>query len=281
MATSSSACAHGRVNRNLTMKKLLLSTAALAALTVSAVAADLPARVATPAPAPVYVPISDWTGFYLGIVGGYAFGKTSFTPTGELTDLPKQHFQHDGGLVGGQVGFNYQFVNRFVVGGVADWSWASIKGSVCVESTSGGCDGSPDDSFAHGKVNWLATFRGNVGYAVSNDFLLYISGGLAVAGTQARITQIFSGAPDITDKATLAGWTAGAGIKWKFARTWSIGAEYLYVDLGRHGYTFTNSSIPIDASDGITADVRTHLHVIRGSLSYEFGAGSSSVVAKY
>jgi len=49
----------------------------------------------------------------------------------------------------------------FVLGAVADWSWAGIKGSVCVES--GVCDGSSDDSFAKTKVSWLATFRGNLG----------------------------------------------------------------------------------------------------------------------
>jgi outer membrane immunogenic protein len=262
------------------MKKLLLSTAALAMLTVSAVAADLPARVVTPAPAPVYVPLNDWTGVYVGIVGGYAFGTTPFTPTGTLAAVKIHNHSLDdsGGLVGGQIGFNYQFVNRFVVGAVADWSWAGIKGNVCVESTPSGCDGSTDDSFAKAKISWLATFRGNFGFAASNDFLLYVTGGLAVAGTEARITQLSSGLPDVTDKATLTGWTAGAGLKYKFARSWSVGAEYLYVGLRKHGYTFTNDTITV--SNGITADATTSLHVIRGSLSYEFG-GSNSVVARY
>ena len=47
------------------MKKFLLSTVALATLTASAVAADLPARRMAPAPFAA-VPVFTWTGFYVG-----------------------------------------------------------------------------------------------------------------------------------------------------------------------------------------------------------------------
>ena len=257
------------------MNKFLLSTAAFVAMTVSAIAADLPARVGSPAPVPVYVPLNDWNGFYVGISGGYGFGESEFRPTGS-TD-PYQSLKHDGSIVGGQVGFNYQFANRFVLGAVADWSWAGIKGSICVDSV--GCNGSAGDSFAKAKINWLATFRGNLGFAPANDLLAYLTGGLAVAGIEGSITHFASATdPDVTAKATRTGFAAGGGVKYKLARSWSVGAEYIYVHLGKHGYTFTSTAHPV--SDGITADVKTHLNIIRGSLSYEFG-GSNSIVAKY
>src|SRR4051794_6055146 len=47
------------------MKKLLLSTVALAGLTAGAMAADLPRRAVAPAPF-VAVPVFTWTGFYIG-----------------------------------------------------------------------------------------------------------------------------------------------------------------------------------------------------------------------
>jgi len=59
------------------MKKLLLAGASLLAMgVVSASAADLPARM--PEKAPVYVaPMAyNWTGFYLGLNGGYGFGRS-------------------------------------------------------------------------------------------------------------------------------------------------------------------------------------------------------------
>jgi len=251
-----------------------------------------------PAPAAVYVPLNDWTGFYVGISGGYGFGNSTFVATGafatELANavptasLPTDSMDHHGGIVGGQAGFNYQFANRFVLGAVADWSWADIKGSVCVEKsttvrinnvpvTTGHCDGSPDNSFAKAKISWLATFRGNLGFAPTNDLLAYLTGGFAVAGIEGRITHLTSGTdPDVTDKATLTGFAAGGGVKYKFARSWSIGAEYIYVHLGKHGYTFTNPAV----SDAATVDAKTHLDIIRGSLSYEFG-NSNPIVTKY
>ena len=253
------------------MNRFLLSTAALAAMTASAVAADLPARVGTPAPAPapVYVPLSDWNGFYVGISGGYGFGESTFRQTGIVG--PVRSLNHDGGIVGGQVGFNYQWPSRFVLGAVADWSWAGIKGSVCVDS-SGSCPGSAGDSFAKAKISWLATFRGNLGFAPTNDLLAYLTGGLAVAGVEGRITNLTgAGVPDVTDKATRTGFAAGGGVKYKFARSWSIGAEYNYVHLGKHVYTFSSAG---------PFDVKTHLNIVRGSLSYEFGGLNSTAALR-
>jgi outer membrane immunogenic protein len=269
------------------MNRLLLSTGGLAvllaAMTASAVAADLPARVGTPAPAPVpvYVPLSDWNGFYVGISGGYGFGESPFVPTGSLTGVkvPNNSVKHNGGIAGGQIGFNYQWPNRFVLGAVADLSWAGFKGNVCVDTTTSHCDGSAGDSYAKAKINWLATFRGNLGFAPTNDLLAYLTGGLAVAGFEGRITHILGASDsDATDKATRIGFAAGGGVKYKFARSWSLGAEYIYVNLGKHGYTFTSAAHP--ASEGFTADVKTHLNIIRGSLSYEFGGLNSTAAMR-
>jgi opacity protein-like surface antigen len=57
------------------MKKILLA-ALMAGVATSAFAADLPTRKAPPAPAPMYVvPAFTWTGFYVGVNGGYAVGN--------------------------------------------------------------------------------------------------------------------------------------------------------------------------------------------------------------
>ena len=50
------------------MKKLLLSAIALAALTGSAMAADMAVKAAPP---PMVVPVYNWTGFYIGANGGW------------------------------------------------------------------------------------------------------------------------------------------------------------------------------------------------------------------
>ena len=73
------------------MKKLLLGSAALAALmtTDCATAADLWVK-AMPPPAPVQY--SDWTGVYVGIEGGYGWGNNSFGYGGQSSTRDAQDF---------------------------------------------------------------------------------------------------------------------------------------------------------------------------------------------
>jgi outer membrane immunogenic protein len=69
------------------MKKFLLGLIGAIAAVAPAAAADLPARAYTKAPA--YIdPASNWTGFYVGLNAGGAWGRsdatttTVFSPTG-------------------------------------------------------------------------------------------------------------------------------------------------------------------------------------------------------
>src|SRR5712664_4482194 len=95
-----------------TMKKVLLATVALVALGMApAVAADLAARTYTKAPA--LAPIYNWTGFYIGAMGGYGSEDTS-------------DFALKGGFGGGTVGYNWQ-TGMYVFGIEADAACADIS----------------------------------------------------------------------------------------------------------------------------------------------------------
>ena len=95
------------------MKKILLA-AALASLAAPAMAADLPTRKGPP-PAPmVYAaPAFTWTGFYLGLNGG--FNYTNFGPNFGSTW---------GGVLGGTAGYNQQ-IGQFVVGLETDYGFSN------------------------------------------------------------------------------------------------------------------------------------------------------------
>src|ERR1700720_2608971 len=100
-----------------TMKKFLLATVGLVALGVAAPAsaADLAARPYTKAPPPVIAPIYDWSGFYIGGNGGWGQSRNCvdfFNATG--IDFADGCRERSGGLVGGQLGYRWQF-NQFVV----------------------------------------------------------------------------------------------------------------------------------------------------------------------
>ena len=79
----------------------------------AAFAADLPARTYTKAPVAPPVEIFSWTGFYLGVQGGGAWGKESFTDN--LGGIPDVTVKPSGGVFGGVAGFRYQ-ISQFVFG---------------------------------------------------------------------------------------------------------------------------------------------------------------------
>ena len=77
-----------------------------------------------PAPAPYYkappafIPLYNWTGFYIGVNGGGGWGRSTWDTAGG--------FNISGGLVGGTVGYNYQY-DQAVFGVEGDIDWANIK----------------------------------------------------------------------------------------------------------------------------------------------------------
>lgn len=250
-------------------KILMISAAASAILSSAAVAADLPARVPAVAPAPVFV-ASNWGGAYIGLTGGYTTARARFNSV-----LGADAFNINGGLVGGQIGYDHNLGNNLVLGVVGDLSWVSANGKLCVESNGPCADDS--DSWAKGKITWFGTARAKLGYALSRDVLAYVTGGAAFAGVEARITHIAgSSDADAVSKTTRMGWTVGAGLNYRVAQNWTIGAEYLYANYGSKTQTFTGS-----IRGAAEARVNLDQHVIRASLNYHFGAPAAPVVAKY
>ena len=194
------------------MKRLVaagVGALAVFALAGSAVAADMPRRAA-PAPvtkAPAYMPYN-WTGFYLGINGGYGWGNSSFSGIPGTGD-----FDVKGGLVGGTLGYNWQ-AGRAVFGLETDLAWSGMNGSAACGAFT-----------CNTENNYLGTVRGRIGYAWDR-FMPYVTGGLAYGDIKAGTTG-FAMASD-----TRFGWTLGVGAEFAIAGPWTAKLEYLYADLG-------------------------------------------------
>ena len=114
------------------MKKILMAAAGLIGLGLApALAADLPARAYTKAPA-IVAPIYNWGGFYIGLNGGGGSARKCW----DINNFPgvrrpaNREGCHDatGGLFGGQVGYRWQITN-WVFGLEAQGDWADLKGS--------------------------------------------------------------------------------------------------------------------------------------------------------
>jgi len=197
------------------MKRLALGIL-LTSIAGTAYAADLPAPPSAPytkAPA-IVSPVTNWSGFYIGAMGGY--GKENSSDPLALK----------GGFGGGTVGYNWQF-GQFVAGIEGDGAFADVNNSVTIGGVTVGA-----------KLDALGTVRGRFGVAF-DQVLLYGTGGLAIADAKLSASALGVG---LSDNQTLTGWTAGAGIEWMFLPHWSIKAEYLYRSFG--GQTFFANQFP-------------------------------------
>jgi outer membrane immunogenic protein len=190
------------------MKRVLMTAVSLVALGMApALAADLPARTYTKAPVAVAT-VGNWTGFYLGAMGGYAKEDASFAPV-------------SGGLAGGTIGYNWQ-QGAVVFGLEADAAWADLNATAGIPGLVG----------VTAKVQDLGTVRGRIGYAF-DQVLIYGTGGYAWADTKLTATVLGLTA---SESHVLNGWTAGAGVEVMFAPKWSLKAEYLYRSFGGTNY---------------------------------------------
>ena len=178
-----------------------------------AAAADLAAVPYAPMPASA----APWTGFHLGVAGGWGRGTSrqdmtgaTFGGVGDSGD-----FAQTGWIAGGTVGYDWQF-GMFTVGVEGDVSAADIDGN----TSNGNCTGPVP---CRTKITWLHTGRGRVGVALG-QFMPYITGGVAFAGLKATNLFVENSQPN-----GLWGGVIGGGLEWMFLPQWSAKAEYLFI----------------------------------------------------
>lgn len=306
--------------------KIAAAAVAVSAMAGAASAADLPVRAA-----PAYVPpppVFTWAGLYVGANAGATFGGngSANTVAGPLSNrIPgvggslefqaavgtsASGFSNTGsntaGLLGVQVGYNWQFGPSFVLGLEADVdgvlgsnSRGTFANTVGL-SPAVGVVGSSITSVGtvSRRLDWLSTVRARIGYAFSPTWLVYATGGLAVGGVKSNtlVSTFFTGPAagvSITGFSggysnTRVGWTVGGGVEWMFAPNWSMKAEYLYYDLGSISY-FGGASIsstpafPNFSNDVARTRIKADGHVARLGVNYHFTLGGSAapVVARY
>jgi outer membrane immunogenic protein len=293
-------------------------------------AADM--AVKAPLPAPPLV--QDWSGAYVGLEGGYGWGKQNtdaispgdpFTaaitrppPVGTLVLTPPLFFpnvavpsiKQKGWLLGGFFGAQKQWGN-WVLGIEGDIDAADIKGSgtsnasvfsstaaifvAPIETIGFGCGATPCFTLNRNlsidsKIDALASLRGKVGWSFSPNWLIYGTGGAALAHVENTIVSTQSAviSPNIlgacaggltcnfsnslsntSGGTTLFGWAAGGGIDWKLpldaGSALVFGVEYLH-------YGFPQQTITLSDNAGGVRAFRANENVdaVKGRISYLF-----------
>jgi outer membrane immunogenic protein len=272
------------------MNKLFLSTVALVGLVGAATAADLPARAAPSALAPV--PAFTWTGFYIGAHAGYLWSESAMKLAAVGVDvlpidvergtLPRSlSVAQDGAMGGIQAGYNMQF-GTFVAGVEADISWTDAEGEArysapdrfMFEDTP--FEGATTNTVVRSDVQWLATFRGRLGVTVDRA-VIFVTGGAAVGDVNNTFSINIPSAPPPLgpyfspkwDKGgTEWGWTLGAGVEYALTNNISLKAEYLYYDLGDH--TVHGTDGPNFDEEFIDYKFKNNGNVARAGVNFRF-----------
>jgi outer membrane immunogenic protein len=282
-------------------KKIALAAAAVSLMFAGAAsAADMAPRYAK-APPPAPVAVYNWTGWYVGVNGGGAWGNTDLVtvptngifaasgfPGTQATILASQilNVKPTGGTAGGQAGYNWQASN-WLFGIEADANYFGLRKSFGVGPTPtlGGTTISTNGSIS---TDYLITLRPRAG-VVFDRLLLYVTGGLAV--TEVKLSNniniltsgVGPGSFVGSNSSTRAGWTVGAGAEWAFASNWRAKVEYLYADFGSVTTTsnLTGFATPFPAANGSAFTInaaRLTTNIVRVGLNYSF---NTPVVARY
>jgi outer membrane immunogenic protein len=217
-----------------------------------ALSADLAVKAQPLVNAPVAAPFS-WTGWYIGANAGFGVGQGYGTLTSPAGTFEAFNAMPAGGFGGGQLGYNYQIFNSFVIGAETDIQGAGLSDDrTCLA----GCTPASFASIDH-KLNWFGTTRARAGIA-TGTVLSYVTGGVAYGGIE---TGVSTPAGSLTNSTTKTGWTWGAGIEAALGGNWTAKAEYLYLNFGSTGVA--------SAATGALG-VKNQEQLFRGGLNYRF-----------
>lgn len=216
----------------------------------------------------------DWTGFYAGLNAGVAWNNSEIKNSVDAADnfengwsgsvrdsLTGDETAFTGGAA---VGYNWQ-TQSLVVGVEADINYIGFGDDLSRDLVNlpDFSDTSHDLSF---EANWFGTLRGRLGFAADN-MLFYGTGGLAYghlevesdARAYSQDKMALLGAWEGSLDQVNWGWSIGAGMEYGIDN-WSLGIEYLYIDLGESDWDADNEGIQI-ALDAFKSE---------GSVDYQF-----------
>jgi outer membrane immunogenic protein len=207
--------------------------------------------------------VATWAGFYAGVNGGYGWNANDVLSV-PVEPVPANEFHGlhpQGGFGGGQVGYNWQGVwhLQLVLGVEAD-----IQGAGIEDKAMGlGADHVPFKS----SLDWFGTVRGRLGYALGPS-MLYATGGFAYGGLH---NETDLGSSHFTSSGTATGYVVGGGVEYKFNPSWSVKAEYQYINLGRNDPALNGVTLCTPAVFGQKCEDDA-FHTVRAGINYHFGS---------
>ena len=252
-----------------------------------------------------HVPYLAWTGFYVGINGGYAWGNSSVTfapndpaalagtcggggaPKGQC--INSVDFRRDGAVAGGQFGFNWQVNSHWLVGARSRLPVVqsrrlgefAVPARQCRRNQHGRepdrrivRDGSSAGrrraraaalALRHRRLR-VRSVHENLSVPAGRAPSGLTAGGFSYACTVG--TACFAGSAS----QTLFGWTAGAGAEYAITTNLIFRTELLYVHLSSPTVTATATAVAAGTAPASIAASFSPVYfaVMRAGLNYRF-----------
>lgn len=234
------------------MKKILTAIVLMTSAGTAS-AADMP-QAAPYARVPYASPVYNWTGFYIGAMGGYGQSDQVRASIGGLTFSTSSN-DLKGGFGGGTVGYNQQ-MGSWVLGMEADAAWSDLKYSQSAFGVT-----------LADKIQSFGSVTGRIGFVPASPVLVYFKGGYAWADNQISATALGT---TFAESRFHSGWTVGGGLEYMFVPNWSAKVEYMFADYSNAKY-LTNF---VPGGIGLGATVNT----VKAGVNYHFGGPT---VARY
>jgi outer membrane immunogenic protein len=271
------------------MKKLLLSMAITAGFAGSALAADLGRAPAYKAP-PMAV-AHTWSGCYIGAGGGYGMYNVDHSQRITANGAGLTINETSGGrgwMATGQVGCDYQFNDRWVVGVFGDFDATFYRGDY------GTSLAGVTPVVGTLKQDWAWAAGARVGYLVTPSLLTFVSGGFTQAHYKSVDLTTLGAVPTgiSLEAQTFNGFFIGGGteyaIDWFPGLFWKSEARASYYQRKDVVPTCVGAGVagvgcgaaPVLGPLGITESREPTVYSVRSELVYRFNWGGP-VVARY
>lgn len=251
--------------------KSLLGAASILALVSSAYAADV---VEPEAPAPAPVAGFNWSGFYVGVGGG--FGASNHRVNAEASNGSQSQGLGSFNGIGGDgvfgeitAGYDHMLTDRLLLGGFIDAQLSNIGPSLDVNV------GPRGDNLLNADLTNQYGFDvgARIGYLLNPSTLGYVLGGYSW-----RHFKLDGSFEDESFKFTKdrGGYVIGVGMETVVGSNWTIKTEYRYADYGNPTVFSTDIG---DAALGLKLNPSTHTFHI--AANYRFGAqdGGGAAIA--
>ncbi len=202
----------------------------------------------------------NWSGAYAGLHTGYSWGDGDGAYLVGGTRIETANLNADGFLLGGQVGYNWQF-GSIVAGIEGDLAFSNADGDDNIFSFPGGV---APVATTHSEIDYLGSITGRLGYAVDRA-LFYAKGGVGFTRLSISDTDTGSTVVNAVGKESIAGWTLGAGVEYALNDNWTVKGEYQF-------YRFSPSLTLLTpgGAEFRTYDDNFDVHALKIGFNYKF-----------